>query len=128
MAQGRESTEGDLLGPAKPGIMGTSKRWTVGRRRLGGHGYAWLRQIHGQSGLSNGTRIFLELSRLACVIKYSPAQKVKPRVCYQDTLVTAPDHDDRVGPSHSFKFRAAMQGTQAFNHDKCAFVVADGVR
>ena len=48
----------------------------------------------------------------AYLIKYSPLQNVKPGVCYPATLVTTADHDDRVVPSHSFKFTAAMQAAQ----------------
>ncbi|HXP62278.1 MAG TPA: prolyl oligopeptidase family serine peptidase [Dongiaceae bacterium] len=44
---------------------------------------------------------------------YSPLQNIKPGVCYPATLVTTADHDDRVVPSHSFKFAAAMQTAQA---------------
>src|SRR5205085_12645684 len=46
------------------------------------------------------------------LIKYSPVQNVKPGACYPATLVTTADHDDRVVPSHSFKFTAAMQQAQ----------------
>jgi prolyl oligopeptidase len=48
----------------------------------------------------------------AVLIRYSPLQNVKPGVCYPATLVTTADHDDRVVPSHSFKFTAAMQAAQ----------------
>jgi len=44
---------------------------------------------------------------------YSPLHNIKPNVCYPATLVTTADHDDRVVPSHSFKFTAAMQEVQA---------------
>ena len=47
------------------------------------------------------------------LIKYSPLQNVKPGACYPATLVTTADHDDRVVPSHSFKFTAAMQAAQS---------------
>jgi prolyl oligopeptidase len=43
--------------------------------------------------------------------KYSPVQNVKPG-CYPATLATTADHDDRVVPSHSIKFVAAMQEAQ----------------
>jgi prolyl oligopeptidase len=47
------------------------------------------------------------------LIKFSPLQNVKPGVCYPATLITTADHDDRVVPSHSFKFAAALQAAQA---------------
>jgi len=46
------------------------------------------------------------------LVKYSPVQNVKPGTCYPATLVTTADHDDRVVPSHSFKFAAALQAAQ----------------
>jgi prolyl oligopeptidase len=52
-------------------------------------------------------------AQFAYLIKYSPLQNVKPGACYPATLVTTADHDDRVVPSHSFKFTAAMQAAQA---------------
>jgi len=44
---------------------------------------------------------------------YSPLQNIRNGVCYPATLVTTADHDDRVVPSHSFKFTATMQKEQA---------------
>ncbi len=46
------------------------------------------------------------------LVEYSPVQNVKPGTCYPATLVTTADHDDRVVPSHSFKFTAALQAGQ----------------
>jgi prolyl oligopeptidase len=46
------------------------------------------------------------------LIKYSPVQNVRRGTCYPATLVTTADHDDRVVPSHSFKFTATMQVAQ----------------
>ncbi|MEP6690981.1 MAG: prolyl oligopeptidase family serine peptidase [Gemmatimonadaceae bacterium] len=43
---------------------------------------------------------------------YSPLQNIRAGVCYPSTLVTTADHDDRVVPSHSFKFTATMQTVQ----------------
>jgi prolyl oligopeptidase len=47
------------------------------------------------------------------LIKYSPVQNAKPGTCYPATLITTADHDDRVVPSHSFKYAAAMQAAQS---------------
>jgi prolyl oligopeptidase len=44
---------------------------------------------------------------------YSPLHNIRSGVCYPATLVTTADHDDRVVPSHSFKFTATMQPVQA---------------
>ncbi|HSL24173.1 MAG TPA: prolyl oligopeptidase family serine peptidase [Vicinamibacterales bacterium] len=46
------------------------------------------------------------------LIKYSPLHNIKPGTCYPATFVTTADHDDRVVPSHSFKFTAALQKAQ----------------
>jgi prolyl oligopeptidase len=47
------------------------------------------------------------------LVKYSPVHNVKSGACYPATLITTADHDDRVVPSHSFKFAAAMQAAQS---------------
>ena len=43
---------------------------------------------------------------------YSPLHNIGTGVCHPATLVTTADHDDRVVPSHSFKFAATLQEAQ----------------
>ncbi|MDQ3000731.1 MAG: prolyl oligopeptidase family serine peptidase [Fibrobacterota bacterium] len=45
------------------------------------------------------------------LLGYSPLHNLKPGMAYPATLITTADHDDRVVPSHSFKFAAALQST-----------------
>jgi prolyl oligopeptidase len=46
------------------------------------------------------------------LLAYSPLHNLKAGTCYPATLITTADRDDRVVPSHSFKFAAALQAAQ----------------
>jgi prolyl oligopeptidase len=93
-----EEQRPDLYAVALPGVgvmdMLRYDRFTGGR--------AWATEYGSSSKAAD----------FAYLIKYSPVQNVKPGVCYPATLVTTADHDDRVVPSHSFKFTAAMQAAR----------------
>jgi prolyl oligopeptidase len=65
-------------------------------------GASWVSEY----GSSSDAKMFPILYR------YSPLHNIKPGICYPATLVVAADHDDRVVPSHSFKYIAALQATQ----------------
>jgi prolyl oligopeptidase len=88
----------DLFAVALPavGVMDMLRydRFTGGR--------AWV-QEYGSSS---------DPAQFKTLMTYSPLQNVKPGTCYPATLVTTADHDDRVVPSHSFKFTAALQAAQ----------------
>ena len=53
----------------------------------------------------------------AYLMAYSPLHNLRDGVCYPATLITTADYDDRVVPSHSFKFAAALQKAQAAASD-----------
>jgi prolyl oligopeptidase len=60
------------------------------------------------------------------LIKYSPLHNLRRGTCYPATLVTTADHDDRVVPSHSFKFTAALQEAQGCDRPVLIRVEVDG--
>ncbi len=43
---------------------------------------------------------------------YSPLANLREGACYPPTILTTADHDDRVVPSHSYQFAAALQHDQ----------------
>ena len=89
----------DLYGVVLPGVpvmdMLRFDRFTGGR--------AWISEY----GSPRHPEQFKQL------LRYSPVHNVKPGTCYPAMLVTSADHDDRVVPSHAFKFAAAVQAAQA---------------
>jgi prolyl oligopeptidase len=93
-----EEQRPDLFAVALPGVgvmdMLRYDKFTGGR--------AWAAEY----GSSSDSTAFKYL------IKYSPLQNVKPGTCYPATLLKTADHDDRVVPSHTFKFTATMQKAQ----------------
>ena len=50
-----------------------------------------------------------DAEEFAALKAYSPYHNLKEGTSYPPTMVTTSDHDDRVVPSHSFKFAAALQ-------------------
>jgi prolyl oligopeptidase len=54
-----------------------------------------------------------DLAAFAYLRAYSPLQNVHDGTCYPPTLLLAADHDDRVVPSHAYKFAAALQAAQS---------------
>jgi prolyl oligopeptidase len=46
------------------------------------------------------------------LLSYSPYHNIEAGECYPPTLVTTAKRDDRVVPSHSFKFAARLQAAQ----------------
>jgi prolyl oligopeptidase len=79
-------------------------------------GAAWV----GEYGSATDSTAFRYL------IKYSPVQNIHKGTCYPATFVSTADHDDRVVPSHSFKFTAAMQAAQGCAHPILIHVETEG--
>lgn len=46
------------------------------------------------------------------LLSYSPLHNVKPKVNYPTTLIITGENDDRVVPSHSYKFAAKLQNNE----------------
>jgi prolyl oligopeptidase len=57
------------------------------------------------------------------LLKYSPLHTIKDNVQYPATMVTTGDHDDRVVPSHSFKFIATLQAKAAAKNKNIPYMV-----
>jgi prolyl oligopeptidase len=56
---------------------------------------------------------------------YSPLHNVRQGTCYPATLLLAADHDDRVVPSHAYKFAAALQAAQGCDRPILLRVASD---
>lgn len=67
-----------------------------------------------------------DAGQFAFLIKYSPVHNLRAGTCYPATLVTTADHDDRVVPSHSFKYAAALQEAQGCNNPALIRVEVSG--
>jgi prolyl oligopeptidase len=64
-------------------------------------------------GASYGTRRWQESAPTDAALEgYSPAQHIKPGVCYPPTFITTADRDERVAPWHAYKLAAALQAAQ----------------
>ena len=85
----------DLFGAALPavGVMDMLRfhKFTIG--------WAW-KSDYGSSE---------DPAEFKALLAYSPLHNLRPGVRYPATLITTGDHDDRVVPSHSFKFAATLQ-------------------
>ena len=88
----------DLFGVALPGVgvmdMLRFNKFTIG--------WAW-ESDYGSPEEKNG---------FETLVKYSPYHNIKKDECYPPTLVTTSELDDRVVPSHSYKFTARLQEAQ----------------
>jgi prolyl oligopeptidase len=61
----------------------------------------------------------------AALRAYSPLHNIRAGACYPATLLLAADHDDRVVPSHAYKFAAALQAAQGCDRPVLLRVAAD---
>jgi prolyl oligopeptidase len=52
-------------------------------------------------------------SDLKALLGYSPLQRLRAGTTYPATLITVGDHDEVMTPTHSYKFVAALQASQA---------------
>ena len=57
-----------------------------------------------------------DIDGFSTLIKYSPYHNITQNVCYPPTLVSTSEIDDRVVPSHSYKFAARLQNAQECNN------------
>lgn len=64
----------------------------------------------GEAGTPEEGNVVAEVMR-----SYSPQHNLHKGVCYPATLIWASKRDDRVVPSHSYKFGAALQEAQSCN-------------
>jgi len=65
-------------------------------------GWAWIPE-YGSSDIPE---------QFTYLYRYSPLHNIRKGIGYPPTLITTADHDDRVVPSHSFKFAATLQEAQ----------------
>ena len=70
--------------------------------------------IPGNAGTSEiAINICINLDDFENLYSYSPYHNIQRGVCYPPTLITTSDRDDRVVPSHSYKFAARLQSLQS---------------
>lgn len=66
-------------------------------------GWAWI----GEYGTAD------DPDQFRAILRYSPLHNLRERTKYPATLIMTSEQDDRVTPTHSYKFTAALQAAQA---------------
>lgn len=101
----------DLFGVA----IGNAGHYDMLRYHRFTAGSAWVPE-YGSSG---------DAAAFRWLFAYSPLHNVRKGTCYPATMLLAADRDDRVVPSHSYKFAAALQEAQACDRPALLRVASD---
>lgn len=105
-----ESNGGFTVGAVmtqRPDLFGVSLPLSGVHDMLRFHRFTVGRNWASETGTADSPELF------PYIRAYSPLHNVRPGTCYPATFVMAAADDDRVVPSHSYKFAAALQAAQA---------------